>query len=305
MAAIPRVVDVARDDDQATRRGSRSRRRSARPRGRSASTRTTSSRSPASPRARASSASGPRRSSTALKEHLAFLEGRGPAAVDRDLADRPGEVRPEARAGARRRALGRRGARARPRPRRPRRARDGRDRPAALGRRRSPASRSRPTTPRAAATMIRRVLADARPRTTARPRRSSPTPGRPSPRSRPSSPQNDILRLPEPDQCRIDRDARVHARQLGGLPEPGPAARPARRRASTPISPPPADWDAERVDELPPGIQPVDAQDPDDPRGLSRPLRPARVQQPAPVADPQASSRRAPSPRAGPSTPSR
>ena len=76
-----------------------------------ASTRTSSSPSPASRRARGSSAEqGRRRSSRRLEEHLAFLEDEVlPRSTD-DLADRPGAVRQEARPGARRRALGRRGA---------------------------------------------------------------------------------------------------------------------------------------------------------------------------------------------------
>ena len=93
--------------------------------------------------------------------------------------------------------------------------------------------------------MIRRVLAAvaARPRHGRDARRRRPRDGR---QIKDFITAQKILRLPEPDQCRIDRDARVHAGQLGGLPEPGAAA---RRRGSSEyaISPPPADWSPERV----------------------------------------------------------
>ena len=56
------------------------------------------------------------------------------------------------------------------------------------------------------------------------------------------------------------------------------------------ISPPPATGRATASPSFLREYNRADAQDPDDPRGLSRPLRPARIQQPLPVVDPHACS---------------
>ena len=45
---------------------------------------------------------------------------------------------------------------------------------------------------------------------------------------------NDILRLPDPDNCKVEEMPEFHARQFDGLPEPGPAARPEGEQLSTP-----------------------------------------------------------------------
>ena len=91
--------------------GSRSRRRSGRPRGPSRSTRRRSFTLAGQPPGKGSSAARPARSSTALKDYLAFLKNEVLPRSDRRLADRPRAVRQEARPGARRGHLGRRGAR--------------------------------------------------------------------------------------------------------------------------------------------------------------------------------------------------
>ena len=89
--------------------------------------------------------------------------------------------------------------------------------------------------------------------------------------------ENDILRLPDPDRCQVDRDAGVPARQLDGLPEPGPAARPRRPSSFYAISPPPKDWDERRVPSYLEEYNSHMLHDPHHPRGVSGPLRPAGI----------------------------
>ena len=100
------------------------------------------------------------------------------------------------------------------------------------------------------------------------------------------------------------RDAGVSARQLGRLSQSGPAARCQgvellrHQPAAARLGPAPRA-------ELHGGIQPQHAPDPDDPRGVSGPLRAAGIFQSPSVADSQGACFRACSPKAGRSTPSR
>ena len=128
---------------------------------------------------------------------------------------------------------------------RSRRTRDVVRRQAALVASCSRASRCRPTTQTAAAHAIRLVL-DELGKNHGKPedaRRRRPKDRRR--RSRRFIRDKNILTLPDPDTLQGHRDAGVPARLLGGVPEPGPAARPEgrqplRRRPAAEATGPPA-----------------------------------------------------------------
>ena len=125
----------------------------------------------------------------------------------------------------------------------------------------------------------------AQPASTARPRTWSTTPGRRSTGSRSSSASNDILRLPEPDRCQVIEMPEFQRGNSVAYLNPAPPLDP-KAASVYAVSPPPRDWDARRVESFLRRVQPVHAADPDHPRGLPGPLRPAGILQPPPVADP-------------------
>jgi hypothetical protein len=110
------------------------------------------------------------------------------------------------------------------------------------------ASRCRPTTPRAAPTRSA-SCSIASIRTTASRTISCATPAPRSSASRRSSTTKDILRLPEPDQCKIIEMPEFHRGNSLAYLNPAP---PLDRKASSyyAISPPPSGWDARRVETL-------------------------------------------------------
>ena len=235
---------------------------------------------------------------------LPGVPGEGTAAaVHRRVAARQGEVRQEARARTRRRADRRRGDQARRGRGRPRRAGDVLRRQAALVEAvpRQAAAAGRPGRPagrRSSASSTNSARTTASPRTLVADAKQTVEKIKAFIREK---------RHPDaagPGHVPGDRDAGVPARLLGGVPEPGPAARPeggqpVRRRpaAGGLAGRPPRD--------VPPRVQPGDAPDPHHPRGVPGPLRPARVLEPLPVAGAQGAVLRRRSPRAGRCTPSR
>ena len=133
---------------------------------------------------------------------------------------------------------------------RPRRARDVRHRPAAVVEAlpgKAAAARRRDRPPRDG----RAACSPNSARTTARPRTWSPTPRATVETIKAFIREKDILRLPEPDRCKVIEMPEFQRGYLGRLPEPRPAARPEGRRAIYAISPPPRDWDDRRVANVP------------------------------------------------------
>ena len=87
--------------------------------------------------------------------------------------------------------------------------------------------------------------------------------------------ERDILRLPEPDQCKIIEMPEFQRGNAMAYLNPAP---PLDAKASSyfAISPPPQGLGRAANHELHARIQPPHAADSDDPRSVSRPLRPAR-----------------------------
>ena len=170
----------------------------------------------------------------ALKDYQKFLEERSAAAGQGRLAHRQGEVLPQARPGTGRRPDRGRRCCTRPRPSSTASSARCTSSPGSCGAGRFPGKALPPDDAEGRRETIRLVLADfnqehGKPEdlVTRRPRQRWQ-------RIKTFITDNDILRLPDPDRCQVDRDAGVPARQLGGLSEPGPAARPAGRQLSTP-----------------------------------------------------------------------
>ncbi|MDP7106746.1 MAG: hypothetical protein QGH41_06685, partial [Roseibacillus sp.] len=61
--------------------------------------------------------------------------------------------------------------------------------------------------------------------------------------------ENDILRLPDPDQCELMEMPEFHRGNSLAYIQPAPPLDPENRTIYA-ISPPPADWDAERVESF-------------------------------------------------------
>ena len=97
---------------------------------------------------------------------------------------------------------------------------------------------------------------------------------------------NDILRLPEPDHCRVIEMPEFQRGNSVAYLNPAPPLDP-HADSIYAVSPPPHDWDTRRVDSYLARVQPADAANPLHPRGLSRALRPTRLLEPLPVPDPQ------------------
>ena len=96
----------------------------------------------------------------------------------------------------------------------------------------------------------------------------------------------DILRLPDPDRCKIIEMPEFQRGYSIAYLNPAPPM-DAKAASYYAISPPPSSWEPARVRELHGGIQSPHPANPHDPRSLSGPLRAARIRQSPSFLDPQ------------------